>query len=125
MALVISVQAVDFLKIVEEYVGIASFSRFLPAVLTKIIFLCVCVCFHLELLKHMYVQKKKKKSWRLQFHPVCLVFFPVGSVVIWDKLLNSLCVSSYDNSSVTNSVVKLVFEFYCGSAWEVIDSTEE
>lgn len=75
MALVISVQAVDFLKIVEEYAGIASFSRFLPAVLIKIIFLCVCVCFHLELLKHMYVQKKKKKKLKAAVSSCLFGFF--------------------------------------------------
>lgn len=77
----------------EEYAGITSFRRFFPAVLIKFFFLCVYVCifFHLELVKHMYVQEKLKVA-------VLSYVFATGSVVTWGKLLNSLCLNCYDNS---------------------------
>lgn len=79
IALVISVQAVDFLKIVEEYAGIASFSRFLPAVLIKIIFLCMCACVSIWSCWNTCFMcfTNTWKSWRLQFFPVVsfLLFF--------------------------------------------------
>lgn len=43
--------------------------------------------FHLELLKHIYVQEKLKAA-------VLSYVFAIGSVPTWDKLLNSLCLNS-------------------------------
>lgn len=75
------------------------------------------MCFHLELLKYMFhvfhkhMKKLKAAVFSCCFFFAFFLFFPVGSVVTWDKLLDSLCLSSYDNSSVPNSVTKLGLNF--------------
>lgn len=86
----------------EEYYGITSFGRFFPAALSAIFLLCVYVCLFpsgdSEI--HVYIQQKLKVA-------VLSYIFAIDSVVTWRKLLNSLCLSSYNNSSPPNCVVKL------------------
>lgn len=78
---------------------------FFPAVLIKIFFfLCAYVGVFPSGIRvsetHMHVQEKLKVA-------VLSYVFAIGLVVTWGKLLNSLCLNSYDNSSLPNSVVKL------------------